>query len=96
VRRPQPVGHHGEQPVAYGRACGCVLDASDQAFQQDDEFRGADIGAYRASLLGVAQQDIEGCVQVLLERARDRDGVGQVALGGGFGGERLTGSPRSG
>jgi ketosteroid isomerase-like protein len=63
-------------------ACLGVPDAREQSLEQHDEVGRADIGAHRASLLGAAQQDVDRRVQPVLQRARDGDGVRQVAFGG--------------
>jgi uncharacterized protein len=58
------------------------MDAAQQTLEQDGQVRRGDVGAHRAGALGAGEQYVERRVQVLLERAGDGDGVGQVALGG--------------
>ena len=57
------------------------MDAAQQPLEQDYQVHRGDVGAHRARPLRAGQQHVERRVQVLLERARDGDGVGQVALG---------------
>jgi hypothetical protein len=84
--RAQPVGQHGEHPLVQGRVA-AAGQAGEHTLQQHDEIGRADPGADRAVLLGAAQQQVERREQVLAQRAGDRDGVGQVALGGGLPGD---------
>jgi hypothetical protein len=48
--------------------------------EQGQQVGRGDVGAHRARLLRAAQQQAERGVQLVLERAGDGDGVGQVAL----------------
>jgi hypothetical protein len=66
---------------------GIAGQAGEHALQQHDEVGRPDPGADGACLLGADQQQIERGEQILAQRAGDRDGVGQVALGGGLPGD---------
>ena len=83
VAAAQPVGDHGKQPVGPSLVAGAwwqVVDGEEQALEQSYQVLRGDVGAYRARLLRAAQQHVECGVQLVLKRAGDGDGVGQVAL----------------
>ena len=91
---PQRCGRGGRSPsatTANTRSCrpGSVLPArlANMPFSSTMRSDVADPGADRACLLGATQQQVKRGEQILAQRAGDRDGIGQVALGGGLPGD---------